>query len=249
MSEHNCSKCGKSYKSRSGLWKHEQKCDADPMEHTQSSVVDETVVPTTSSVASPMPPTAESNEVAEDTSSSPEWMDFDMGMGEVEYTDTAPQALKMITTMKPKDRKKMSKAEEKAFRETEKAMLKMVLGGVDTILTQYGKAVCIDPDFVVRHSDSSKEMVASAQYAWMEENGYSITKYANKGVVAGALTGWYIGAPLMRIKQQAKKPMMKRIGGGSRSLLARLPLIGRLFKRKQPNTTDEMFNGHIEVEE
>lgn len=244
MSENNCSKCGKAYKSRSGLWKHEQKCDKDPMEHTQSSVVDEPV-DTSSSVASPTP--TDSNEVAEDTPTST-WMDFDLGAGEVEYTDTAPTALKMITSMKPKDRNKMTKAEEKAFKETEKAMLKMVLGGIDTVLTQYGKAVCIDPDFVVKHSESSKEMVASAQYAWMEEKGLSITKYANKGVVAGALTGWYIGAPLMRIKRDAKKPMLKRIGGGSRSLLSRIPLIGRLFKRKQPNSTDELF-GNIEVEE
>lgn len=243
MSENNCSKCGKSYKSRSGLWKHEQKCEVDPMEHTQSSVVDEPV--DSSSVASPTP--TDSNEVAEDTPTST-WMDFDLGGGEVEYTDTAPTALKMITSMKPKDRSKMSKAEEKAFKETEKAMLKMVLGGIDTVLTQYGKAVCLDPEFMVKHSESSKEMVASAQYEWMQEKGFSITKYANKGVVAGALTGWYIGAPLMRIKRDAKKPMLKRIGGGSRSLLSRLPLIGRLFKKKQPNTTDELFND-IEVVE
>jgi len=244
LSENNCSKCGKAYKSRSGLWKHEQKCEVGLDEHTQSSVVDEPV-DTPSSVASPTP--TDSNEVAEDTPTST-WMDFDMGAGEVEYTDTAPQGLKMITSMKPKDKKKMSKAEEKAFKETEKAMLKMVLGGIDTILTQYGKAVCIDPDFVVKHSESSKEMVASAQYAWMEERDLSITRYANKSVVAASLTAWYVGAPLMRIKRDAKKPMLKRIGGGSRSLLSRIPLIGRLFKRKQPNTTDEMF-GNIEVEE
>jgi len=53
---------------------------------------------------------------------------------------------------------------------------------------------------------------------------------------------------LMRIKRDAKKPMLKRIGGGSRSLLSRLPLIGRLFKKKQPTTTDELFND-IEVVE
>ena len=242
MSEHNCSKCGKGYKSRSGLWKHEQKCEVDSLAHTQSSAVDEPVE-TSSSVAMPNTP-ADSNEVAEDTSS---WMDFDMGAGEVEYTDTAPTALKMITSLKPKDRAKMTKAEEKSFKETEKAMLKMMLGGIDTVLTQYGKAVCLDPDFLVKHSDSSKNMVAEAQYAWMEEKGLSITKYANKGVVAGALTGWYIGAPLMRIKKDAKKPMLKRIGGGSRSLLSRLPLIGRMFKKRSVDT-DAMFNEHLNGE-
>ena len=244
MSEHVCEDCGKSYKSRSGLWKHQKKMGhgkfADP---SQSSVVDEPVE-TSSSVAMPTP--TDSNEVAEDTTTS-SWMDFDMGAGEVEYTDTTPVALKMITSLKPKDRAKMTKAEEKSFKETEKAMLKMMLGGIDTVLTQYGKAVCLDPDFIVKHSDSSKNMVSEAQYAWMEEKGLSITKYANKGVIAAGLTAWYIGAPLMRIKKDAKKPMLKRIGGGSRSLLSRLPLIGRWFKKKKVDT-DEMFNQHLSEE-
>jgi len=241
MAEHICPSCSKEYKSRSGLWKHQQKCEADPMEHTESFVVDESDSPT---VAMPTP-SSDDTEVAEDTSSS--WMDFDLGAGEVEYTDTTPVALKMITSLKPKDRKKMTKAEEKSFVDTEHAMLKMMLGGIDSVLTTYGKAVCLDPDFLVKHSESSKQMVATAQYAWMEERGLSITKYANKSVVAGALTGWYIGAPLMRIKRDAKKPMLKRIGGGSRSLLSRLPLIGRIFKRKKVDT-DELFNEHLSEE-
>jgi len=244
MSEHNCSKCGKTYKSRSGVWKHEQKCQVDPMEHTQSSVVDEPETP--SSVASPL--NSDSNEVAEDTST---WMDFDLGLDNVEYTDNPPTALKMVAAQGQKDRKKMSKAEEKAFNDTEKAMLKMVLGGIDTVLTTYGKAVTLQPDFIVKHSDSSKDLVANAQYAWMQEKNISISKYANKSVLASALTIWYVGAPILRIKSEAKKPMLKRIGGGSRSLLSRLPLIGRIFKRKE-KPEEEMWaskeDGEVDVE-
>lgn len=234
MSKHICSICGKSYKSRSGVWKHEQKCQVDSFEHTQSSVADETEPPMLASSNS------ESSDVAEDTPTS-KWMDFDLGGGEVEYTDTPPAALKMVVAQGQKDRKKMSKQEEKTFKETEKAMLKMMLGGIDTVLTTYGKAVTLNPDFLVKHSESSKEMVSSAQYSWMEEKGLSLSKYANKGVLAASLTTWYIAAPVLRIKQEAKKPMLKRMGGGGRSLLSRLPLIGRIFKRK-PKTSEDMFS-------
>ena len=235
MSEHNCSKCGKSYKSRSGVWKHEQKCQVDSFEHTQSSVVDETEPPMLASSSS------ESVDIAEDTSTTSKWMDFDLGGGAVEYTDTPPAALKMVVAQGQKDRKKMSKQEEKAFKDTEKAMLKMMLGGIDTVLTTYGKAITLNPDFLVKHSESSKEMVSGAQYAWMEEKGLSLSKYANKGVLAAGLTTWYVAAPIMRIKSEAKKPMLKRMGGGGRSLLSRLPLIGRIFKRK-PQTSEEIFS-------
>ena len=243
MAEHNCSKCGKEYKSRSGVWKHEQKCQVDILDTSQSSVDEDIGV--NASMPSSSPP-VESSE-AEDTPST--WMDFDMGIGEVDYTDTTPTALTMLANHKPKDRKKMTKAEQASFKTTEKAMLKMALGGIDTVLTQYGKAVTINPDFIVKHSDTSKEMVASAQYAWMEEKGLSISKYANKGMIAGALTAWYVGAPLMRIKKDAQKPMLKRIGGGSRSLLSRLPLIGRIFRRKKQVEETDFFQVEIESEE
>jgi len=234
MSEYPCKYgCGKVLKSRAGIYKHELKCDTDPTEHTQSSPVDETEPPMLASS------NLESN--TEGDTSSSKWMDFDLGMSEVEYTDTPPTALKMVVAQGQKDRKKMNKQEEKAFKETEKAMLKMLLNGADHMLSTYGRAVTLNPDFIVKHSESSKDMVAGAQYAWMEEKGLSISKYASKGVLAATLTTWYVGAPIMRIKSEAKKPMFKRIGGGSKSLLSRLPLIGRIFKRK-PKTTEDMFN-------
>jgi hypothetical protein len=236
MAAHPCPKCGKEYKSRSGVWKHEQKCQVDALSHTESSVVEV-------EEGSSMPPADSSpldTDTAGDTSSS-KWMDFDLGGGEIEYTDSAPAPLKILAEYKPKDHKKMSVAELKSFKETEKAMLKMMLGGIDAVLTTYGKAVCLDPDFIVKHSESSKEMVSSAQYAYMEEKGVSISKYASKGMLAGALTTWYVAAPIMRIRKDAKKPMMKRLGGGAGSLMSRIPLIGRFFKRK-PKTSEDIFS-------
>ena len=88
--------------------------------------------------------------------------------------------------------------------DTEIALLKAGLGGVDVLLTQYGKGVTVNPDFEVRHSEASKDMVAEAQYAYLDERDIHLTRYMSKGIVAGTLTAWYVGAPLMRIKKESK---------------------------------------------
>ena len=75
----------------------------------------------------------------------------------------------------------------------------------------------------------------------------SISKYASTGVVAGAMTAWYIGSPLMRIKKKAQKPMIKRVGGGIMGMFRRLPLIGRLFGKKKQEASEVGQTVEIEV--
>ena len=228
---HNCSKCGKEYKSRSGLWKHEKKCEVGELTITESPVATESEV--SSSVAMPNTSPLDDDVAQDDTSS---WMDFDLN---VEEGESVPEPLKLLKAPK-KDIKKMSNKELESFKQTEIALLKMGLGGIDVILSQYGKGITLDKEFEVRHSDGAKTTVATAQYAWMEEKGMSISKYASTGVVAGAMTAWYIGSPLMRIKKKAQKPMIKRVGGGVLGMFRRLPLIGRLFGKKKPKDPTEV---------
>ena len=229
--EYPCRHCSKIYFSRSGAWKHEKKCESSDKDFTVSqSTVDEEPL----KVAMPTSPSDE----AVDTSSS-NWADFEMP-DESDATDTIPEAIKLLSRPKPKNMKKMSAKEFESFKATEIALLKMGLGGIDVILTQYGKGVCLDKEFEVRHSDSSKNIVASAQHAWLQEKGLSVSKYASTGVVAASLTGWYVAAPLARIRRDAKKPMLRKIGGGIGGFFSRLPLIGRLFKRKSKNSENEV---------
>lgn len=227
---HNCSKCGKEYKSRSGLWKHEQKCDVGDLTISESPVAMESEV-ASSSVAMPNTSTLDDEVAQGDTSS---WMDFDLN---VEEGESVPEPLKLLKAPK-KDIKKMSAKELESFKQTEIALLKMGLSGIDVILSQYGKGITLDKEFEVRHSEGAKTTVATAQYAWMEEKGMSISKYASTGVVAGAMTAWYVGAPLMRIKKKAQRPMIKRVGGGVLGMFRRLPLIGRLFGRKKKESSE-----------
>ena len=244
MTEYICDGCAKVYKSRSGLWKHEKKCAAlnddiigsSTEEPLSESATDESKgesPPMTSTLNSP-----EDDDSVVDTDD--EWMDFQLG--DDDETDTIPAALKMIVATAPSKKKKSAK-EIKALRDTEVAMLKMALSGIDVLLTTYGRGVTLNDDFLVQHGDKSKSLVAFAQYEWLDEKGFHITKYASKGMVAASLTGWYVGAPLMRIKQEAKKPMIRKIGGGIWAWLGRLPLIGRIFKRKQHKQDDEAFTG------
>ena len=235
---HACSKCGKEYKSRSGLWKHEQKCTVGDLEITESPVATESEV--SSSVAMPNTSTLDNDVAQGDTSS---WMDFDLN---IEEGESVPEPLKLLKAPK-KDIKKMSNKELESFKQTEIALLKMGLSGIDVILSQYGKGITLDKEFEVRHSEGAKTTVATAQYAWMEEKGMSISKYASTGVVAGAMTAWYIGSPLMRIKKKAQKPMIKRVGGGVLGMFRRLPLIGRLFGKKKQEASEIGQTVDIEI--
>ena len=277
--KHVCPDCGKSYASRSGLWKHTQKfqgsCRPDPVDGIHKSEDDGShlkandlrssdpirVTPEDSmsdggegsldSVASPPPsPDPPLDTIGREPDPEFEdWAEFDLGIDE-DVTEVIPAPLKVITAQDPrKTGRKPTQKELKAIRETETSILKAGLTGVDTILSHYGKGVTMNTDFQVVHSDQSKDLVANAQQEWLEEQGVQITAWLGKGAVAGILTSWYVGGPLLRIRKEAKKPMIKRIGGGAGSLMSRLPLIGRLFKKKKPE--NEFFHpieGELEDE-
>jgi hypothetical protein len=228
MSEYVCEDCAKSYKSRSGLWKHQKKmghgkfADPDntiPIEETKQSVGVEGSSPQTEPIHSSDPIGATP------TDTQPAWMDFDFGTSD--STDTIPTAFKSVLTPVPAGKTKMSKGQIEALEKQNKGILKMFLTTTDVLLTKYAQAITLDPDISVAHSEADKDLVANAQYRWMEEKGFFLTNYISTGMIAGGLTLHYVAAPVIRVRKKAKKKLFK-----GRGLLARLPLIGRLFKRK-----------------
>ena len=227
MTDYTCETCGKSYKSRSGLWKHQKKLGhgkfADTIREVEETIPIDDSSPSGGDEVSPIPPDRPSADPPEDT---PKWMDFDFGSDE--STDTIPTTFKSILTPAPAGSGKMSKAQAAALEKQNKGILKMGLTTVDVLLSKYAQAVTLDPDFVVAHSEADKDLVANAQYRWMEEKGFFLTNYLSTGMIAGGLTLHYVAAPVYRIRKKAKKKLFK-----GRGLLARLPLIGRLFRRKQ----------------
>ena len=234
MSEHNCDQCDKVYKTRAGLWKHKKaKHEEKPVEVIPIS---ESPEETDSISAPPRSPTDDS---PGDTPS-PRWMDFDFGSNE--STDTIPTTFKSVFQPVPAGHGKMSKAQAQALENQNKGILKMILSFIDLGLTKYGQVVSLDPEFEVKHSENDKELVANAQHRWMEEKGFFLTNYISTGMIAGGLTLHYVAAPMYRIRKKAKRKLFK-----GRSLLSRLPLIGRLFKRRQPETTE--IGQEVEIHE
>ena len=238
-----CETCGKSYKSRSGLWKHQKKfghgrfsgdvneSDTIMVEDGDSQTAND---PTTLSMGSD---TLSQSPDGSGSSNPPEtppttsgdttfaWADFDFGADE--STDTIPTPLKSIVRGVPNEGGKLSKAQRKALEDQNKGILKMGLTTIDVLLTKYGQAVSLDENFKVEHSETDKDLVANAQYRYLEERGLFLTNYLSTGMIAGSLTVWYVGSPLMRIRKNAKRKLIRG------RLLSRLPLIGRFFKRKE----------------
>lgn len=209
---------GREFKSRSGAWKHEQKLESSPTPSPAAEVETVEVLPSDATI-----------DTDETPSSDTTWSEFDLGIGG-DVTEVIPAPLKMITQTVDR-KKKLTAKEMKQLQRTEAALLKAGLTGIDTVLTKYGQSRTMNPDFEVVHSEASKDMVANAQQEWLNQQGIFFTQYLGKGAVAGLLTTWYIGGPLVRIQKEAKKPLFKR----GRGMLARLPLLGRFFKPKKRN--------------
>ncbi len=248
MSEYTCETCGKQYKTRSGLWKHQKKLKHGKFAESDMIIEDDGYSQTSNDSStlsvgsdthsqsfggesgspkpSDLPPTPESVSPPEDT---PEWMSFDFGSDQ-EATDTIPSTFKSVFKPVPSGTStgRMTKAQAAALESQNKGILKMGLTTIDVLLTKYAQAITLDPDIEVKHSESDKDLVANAQYRWMEEKGFFLTNYLSTGMIAGSLTVWYVGQPMLRVRKKAKKRLFK-----GRGLLARLPLIGRLFRRKQ----------------
>ena len=131
-----CETCGKSYKSRSGLWKHQKAkghgkfADSSPIEEEKTLIVEETQSTDDQASVRPndVPPTVSSV----DTPSSFEWADFDFGSNE-ETTDTIPAALKSVVKPVPQGSGKMTKAQYVALENQNKAILKMGLTTIEQI--------------------------------------------------------------------------------------------------------------------
>lgn len=227
--------CGRTFKTGSGRWKHEQKrnCMPDlesediPVEETITEGAEETsateddsssLLSTPSEDSSPPPSTSEST-----------WQTFDMGFDN-EVTDTMPAPLKMMAKHKPT--KKLSKAEAKAQEDLNIVLLKSGLTMADGLMTKYGQAALLDDDFKVQHSEADKNMVAGAQWRYLKSKGVIPSNVVNEGVLAAGMTLWYL-SPTYKIVRKSKVGMLK----GRLSFLQKIPLIGRLFGRKKKQRT------------
>ena len=140
-----------------------------------------------------------------------DWLSFDVEVDETPNQIPAP--LKMLAMGGVRDPSKMTKKERETWREQNVNLLKLGLGGLDHLMSLYGKTITKDPKYVVKHSDSDKEITARAQYAYMEERGIDPGAYVGTGTVALALTGYYVVPPMVKIQRKSERKLLAGVRG------------------------------------
>lgn len=236
MNNHPCLQCEKTYKTRAGLWKHVKA--KHQVDNEETIEISESTGEGESSPASFNPPVEEApSPVGTEEPEEPEWLSWNFENDE-NATDVIPSALNSILDSPQMGSSKLSKAQRAALEKQNHALLKLGLTTVDILLSKYGSVVSEDPSFSVNHDEKTKDLVANAQYRYLEEKGLFLTNYLSSGAIALSLTSWYVAAPMVRIRKHAKKRFFKV------RILSRLPLIGRFFKSKEVHViaqnTDEV---------
>lgn len=174
-------------------------------------------------------PIADSNVEEEDSSIS--WMDFETVDSESKTPSTMPTPLKALHRKASAKKGRRTKAEVESLRETSKSITMLGLTFGDSALSVWGRGVLLDPDFKIERNDRDKEITADAVVGAMEERGVYLAESVSRQAVAAVMLGWYFGVPTYKISKKAKRGLFK--GGRGSGLLSRIPLIGRLFRRKQ----------------
>ena len=205
---------GKQYASRSGAWKRNQK------------LRDQGLLDETESVEAPSETVSETeSEVIEESG---DWTSFDWGDEMPESFEFIPAPLKQLR--KPIDRKKRSKEEIAAEMGTNVAMLKIGYKSADHLMTRYKRAVTADPDALVSHTEEDYEWISTVTNTALDYRGLSIARFLGPGSIALVANSYWFGVPMYKITKQAKRSPFK--SGMLRRILARIPIIGRRFRKR-----------------
>ena len=239
--EYACDSCG-SPLSKSGYYTAKKRGYCRQCKNTQGGGEKETLqsvpIPSVSSVkeeSSPSPP-VEDPVIEEYDDNEPEWLNFESDESE-EITESIPSALKMASALSG-DPSSRTKKEIELAHQTNLEILTLGLGGLDLLITKYGKAVTLDDTYLCKHSDSDKELVAHAQYRYLLEKGIDPSSIVSSGVLATTLTGWYIIPPVMKVRKKAKVKLFKGVGRAF-GWMRKIPLLGRLVGGKKKNETND----------
>lgn len=218
--QYSCDVCGW-VGSRSGFYKH-RKIHDETEETVELNDDGDSTIDFTSTEST------ESSEVEENSS----WMDWGDLSTDDSATDFMPTPLKALNKKAGSPRRaKRTKAELESARTTSKSLITLGLTFTDTLLSIWGRGQLLDPDFKVQHTDRDKEITSDAVVGAMEEKGLYLSDAISRTAVASVMLTWYVGAPVYRIQKKSQRGLFK--GGRGSGILARIPLIGRLFKRKK----------------
>jgi len=187
-----------------------------------------------SPIPDPTPPPSQNDVPVEENTSSAEWLDFEFE--EAQTTESIPTALKMLSSFGKGEKKTPEQIQ--MMHTTNLEILKMGLTATDVLITKYGQAVTLDEEYLCRHGEEDKQMVALAQYNWMMEKGIDPSSLVGTGSIAAAMTGYYVIPPVLKVRKKAKVRLFKN-AGRIMSLPGRIPFIGRFFRRKKAAVVNE----------
>ena len=221
--QYQCDVCGWTG-SRSGFYKHRKVHD----DETETHLEDESSTVSSEEISF----TATDSPGSTDDEMNTSWMDWGDLSTEESATDFMPTPLKALQKKAGANRRtKRTKAELESARQTSKSLITLGLTFTDTLLSIWGRGQLLDPEFKVQHTDRDKEITSDAVVGAMEEKGVYLSDAISRTTVASVMLTWYVGAPMYRIQKKSKRSLFK--GGRGSGLLARIPLIGRIFRRKR----------------
>lgn len=219
--------CGKSL-SKSGYYKHISKpCS----KQTKRDDVEDSLPISTPDVS----------QSDDNPAPSPSWVDWSPS---IEATESLPSPLKVLATTKTVRSKTMTEADLATMREQSRAVLSLALTAWDSVATSYAKAITLDEEYLISHSEQEKYLVADAQARYLESRGFYVSDVLGNGVIAGALTAGYVLPPLAKAHRKAKRGILSPKTKGRIAIgLRRIPVLRRFFKPKKMEVVE---NGTIE---
>ena len=135
----------------------------------------------------------------------PSWTDWSPS---IEATESLPTPLKVLATTKTVRSKTMTEADLATMQEQSRAVLSLGLTAWDSLATSYAKAITLDEEYLISHSEQEKYLVADAQARYLESRGFYVSDVVGSGVLAGALTAGYILPPLAKAHRKAKRGIL-----------------------------------------
>jgi len=243
--EYNCVNCG-SPMSKSGYYTAKKRgycrnCKDSKTEKTEEvggfssfSLDEDPLNSSSSSNPSTLFTAGEVPEDPQEEDDSPSWEDFTID--DNESTENIPNALKMASAMSGGSG---SNVDLQLMHETNLQLLKMGLTGVDFMITKYGQVATMNEEYICKHSEADKDLVAGAQYRYLLEKGVNPSDYVSSGGVALALTGSYILPPVMKIQKKKKREVF---GNVIKSIPKRFNILARFRRRRGAKNEQDRSN-------
>ena len=207
---------GRLYKTRSGAWKRNKKLKKDGLIDEDESIepieVEEKL----------------DQDIPIEDSDKPSWRKHDFTYDESQQV--IPAQLKAIKRYDPK--RKRSRAEERAERETAIATLGMLYRGSDVLLTKYGKVITEDKEFIVTHANEDYVWISGITNEALEEHGIYLAAIASPTLIATVANSYWFGKPLVDINSKRKRRFFK--GGRIKNLFSKLK-----WRRKRGRRDEE----------